>query len=94
MCVHICLYFSWFLFCFSVLVFHSGLIVFSFYLPVCFLNRERKRHGVGWVQCGEDLEGDQGGEISDQNILFGKKFIFNKVINRKKKKNLKYSLTK
>ena len=36
-------------------------ILFCFNFPVCFLNR--KKEGMGLDGCGEDLEGDEKGEL-------------------------------
>lgn len=57
-CVHVymCVLLSFFVF-----LILEGL--FCFNMPVCFLKKEGRRRGVGWVGGGEDHGRDDGGEL-------------------------------
>lgn len=58
------------IFCVFVLFFFSV----AFYLPACFLKRERS--GVGWGESVEDMGGNETGEITTR--IYCLKIIFNK----------------
>lgn len=58
-CERVC--FLWFSFFFLILGVWFVVILFCFNFPVCFL--KRKKEGMGLDGCGEDLEGDEKGEL-------------------------------